>query len=191
MNFEHLPLLIFGVVILFFHASEAALVLYFEPEEWSSKSLLVSTPYAVAMTCGIVEYFVRWKFVPHLAWSATSMIPGLGLIVTGEAVRKAGWLTARASFTHLIKSRRREQHVLITSGIYGVVRHPGYLGWLLWAVGTQVLLSNPICAVIFAIVTLRFFHSRIPGEEWYLERMFGRQYRQYRSTVRSGIPWLK
>lgn len=32
------------------------------------------------------------------------------------------------------------------------IRHPGYLGWLVWSVGTQVLLINPICTVLFGIV---------------------------------------
>ncbi len=32
------------------------------------------------------------------------------------------------------------------------IRHPGYLGWLVWAVGTQILLANPICTIAFAVV---------------------------------------
>jgi protein-S-isoprenylcysteine O-methyltransferase Ste14 len=32
------------------------------------------------------------------------------------------------------------------------MRHPGYAGWLLWAVATQLLLGNPVCAVVFAVV---------------------------------------
>lgn len=33
-----------------------------------------------------------------------------------------------------------------------VFRHPGYLGWMLWAIGTQVLLINPFCTLAFAVV---------------------------------------
>ena len=29
--------------------------------------------------------------------------------------------------------------------LLSVMRHPGYLGWLVWAVGMQLLLGNPIC----------------------------------------------
>ena len=32
------------------------------------------------------------------------------------------------------------------------IRHPGYLGFLVWCVGTQLLLVNPICCVVFALV---------------------------------------
>ena len=32
------------------------------------------------------------------------------------------------------------------------IRHPGYLGWFVWAVAGQLLLANPVCAVAFAYV---------------------------------------
>jgi hypothetical protein len=31
------------------------------------------------------------------------------------------------------------------------IRHPGYLGWFIWALGTQVLLCNPISCTAFAL----------------------------------------
>ena len=36
--------------------------------------------------------------------------------------------------------------------VYGRVRHPGYLGFALWAVGTQLLLANPLCCCMFIAV---------------------------------------
>lgn len=41
------------------------------------------------------------------------------------------------------------------------VRHPSYLGFFIWSIGTQVLLVNPICTVGYAIVTWRYFAQRI------------------------------
>lgn len=32
------------------------------------------------------------------------------------------------------------------------IRHPGYLGWFVWAVAGQLLLANPITTVAFAYV---------------------------------------
>lgn len=32
------------------------------------------------------------------------------------------------------------------------IRHPGYLGWFIWAVGTQFLLVNPVSIAVFAYV---------------------------------------
>ena len=80
---------------------------------------------------------------------------GLTLVVVGEAMRKAAILTARHNFTHMVQLTRRAQHALVTHGIYKHIRHPGYLGWLLWAVGTQLLLQNALCTVLFAAVVRR------------------------------------
>ena len=40
----------------------------------------------------------------------------------------------------------------LTTSLCRYMRHPGYLGWYLWAVGTQVLLLNPVTTVLFAVV---------------------------------------
>ena len=50
-----------------------------------------------------------------------------------------------------VAEKKKEDHVLVTSGIYSLVRHPGYFGWFWWSVGTQILMFNPICAVGFAV----------------------------------------
>lgn len=61
-------------------------------------------------------------------------------------------IQAGPAFTHRIKSNKRPGHNMVTSGMYTYLRHPGYFGWFLWSVGTQVLLCNPMSAVGFAIV---------------------------------------
>jgi hypothetical protein len=32
------------------------------------------------------------------------------------------------------------------------MRHPGYVGWFIWSVATQILLLNPVCVCVFAVV---------------------------------------
>lgn len=32
------------------------------------------------------------------------------------------------------------------------MRHPGYMGWFIWSVATQLLLVNPVCTLVFANV---------------------------------------
>ncbi len=75
---------------------------------------------------------------------------GLALVIVGETIRKAAILTAGHNFTHLVQLTRRSQHTLVTHGVYRHIRHPAYLGWLLWCVGTQLLLRNPVCTIFFA-----------------------------------------
>ena len=85
---------------------------------------------------------------------------GLVLVLAGEAMRKAAIVTAGHNFTHIVQVTRRARHALVTRGIYKHVRHPGYLGWLFWAVGTQLLLSNPLCTVVFAALVRLCLHVR-------------------------------
>lgn len=184
------PLLIFAVVVLFFHASEVLLVLGIQPEEFTLYSFLLSPSYIVAMCCGILEYAVRQVYYSRWSSSLYLTYTGLYLVVVGEIFRKAAWLTARGSFTHLIKYERRARHSLVTRGVYSWMRHPGYFGWLLWVVGTQLILSNAICTTIFAGVAWRFFAVRIPIEEIHLVHMFGNEYRKYRNAVPTRIPGI-
>lgn len=97
-------------------------------------------------------------------------------------------ITAAHNFTHLIQTRRRPEAGLVTRGVYAWLRHPGYAGWMLWAVGTQLLLVNPLCALGFGAAAWRFFAARIPYEDYLLGRFYGEQHARYRAAVPSGIP---
>ncbi len=99
-------------------------------------------------------------------------------------------IQAQHNFTHMIQLRKRPEHTLVTSGVYAWVRHPGYVGWTIWAVGTQLLLCNPLCIPAFAAAAWRFFDRRIRAEERLLASFFGEAWQQYRARVRSGIPGI-
>lgn len=97
-------------------------------------------------------------------------------------------MTAAQNFTHLIQTRKRPEHRLVTRGVYAWVRHPGYAGWMLWAVGTQLVLCNPVCALGFAAAAWRFFTARCRYEDRLLAQFFGDEFERYRTATRSGIP---
>lgn len=71
------------------------------------------------------------------------------------------------------------------------IRHPSYCGWFWWSVGTQVLLGNPACTVLYAAAAWQFFRHRIPYEEATLESFFGEQYRAYMARTIVGVPFVK
>jgi protein-S-isoprenylcysteine O-methyltransferase len=175
----------FGFLLLEYHVSEIVLVLLIEPEEFSRESFLVTHAYLCAMACGLAEYLIGFSAFPgyKLATCGLLSAPGLVGAIAGEALRKAAWLTARSSFTHKIQQHKRPGHVLVTHGIYGIMRHPGYFGWTVWAIGTQLLLGNIVSPMLFAAASYRFFSVRIPYEEQHLERLFGTSYVRYKVQV--------
>jgi protein-S-isoprenylcysteine O-methyltransferase len=43
-------------------------------------------------------------------------------------------------------------------------RHPSYAGFFYWALGTQLVLQNPFSFLVYYVLLMRFFSSRIRGE---------------------------
>ena len=74
---------------------------------------------------------------------------------------------------------------------YSIFRHPSYVGFYYWAVGTQLLLGNVVCTVLFAIAACMFFQRRIPYEEEALLQLFPEEYPDYVKRTYVGIPFLK
>lgn len=130
-----------------------------------------------------------WVF-PFVKINWISFI-GLLMVLLGQGIRSLAMWTCGDNFHHLVQHNKNDGHQLVTSGIYGFVRHPSYCGFYIWAVGTQLLLCNPLCTVLYVYVSYKFFEERITNEEYYLFEFFGTAYSEYHSRVWSGIPLLK
>ncbi len=125
--------------------------------------------------------------------SATSIpypIPliGLPLIVAGLAIRWTAILTLKKYFT--VDVAISEHHQLVTTGIYGWVRHPAYTGSLLSFLGLGLALGNWISLAVIIIPIWFAFLYRIRVEEQALQQAFGGTYREYMQKVRRLIPWI-
>lgn len=180
------------ISIIFFHMSEYILAISFHGRSnVALNSLLISKNYLLAMAFSLLEYFVEITFFPGLKehWWVSNI--GLALIIIGEIIRKMAVITAGRAFTHSIRIYHVDDHQLITHGIYAVVRHPGYCGFFIWSVGTQVMLCNPLSTLGFTIIVWNFFARRIPYEEFFLRQFFGPEYEEYASRVPSGVPFVK
>ncbi|KAK2984291.1 hypothetical protein RJ640_003850 [Escallonia rubra] len=184
-------LLQFLSAVIFFHGSEYVLALAIHGPNITLKSLLISKNYLLAMVCSLIEYLVEIYFFPELKeyWYISNL--GLAMVAIGEIIRKLAILTAGQAFTHLIKISHEEHHKLVTHGVYRFVRHPGYCGFFIWSIGTQIMLCNPISTVVFAFVVWQFFSQRIPYEEYFLSQFFGSRYEEYAVGLPSGIPFVK
>lgn len=81
-------------------------------------AFLISKQYTVAMMFAFLEYFIEIYLFPELKdhWWISSV--GLVMVLTGEAIRKTGILTAGRSFTHVIRVYNVDHHELITWGVY-------------------------------------------------------------------------
>ena len=77
---------------------------------------------------------------------------------------------------------------LVTTCIYGIVRHPIYAGLIIGAVG-WALLTGTLLGLALAILLFLFFDVKSRREErWLVQKYAG--YLAYRRRVRKLIPWL-
>jgi protein-S-isoprenylcysteine O-methyltransferase Ste14 len=84
----------------------------------------------------------------------------------------------------------RENHRLVTEGIYGHLRHPMYAAFWLWAVAQALLLPNWVAGLsgLFGFGTL--YCLRVGQEEQLMLDTFGNEYRAYMARTRRIIPWV-
>ncbi|MGA9854642.1 MAG: isoprenylcysteine carboxylmethyltransferase family protein [Gammaproteobacteria bacterium] len=83
----------------------------------------------------------------------------------------------------------KQEHELIRSGPYHLVRHPIYTGLLLGFVGTAIARDEwrGWLAVLIAFAAL---WRKLRLEERWLTEQFGDSYRQYRAAVAALVPYL-
>jgi len=76
---------------------------------------------------------------------------------------------------------------IVTSGPYRITRNPAYLGMALIFVGIALLADAPWVLAALPVALAVIDRGVIAREERYLEDKFGREYLDYKTTVRRWI----
>ncbi len=87
----------------------------------------------------------------------------------------------------IVFGERRETPGVIRKGVFGVVRHPVYLGEILLYLGL-LMLSISLAAAAVWLVAVVFLHCISRHEEKLLLERFGAEYEQYMHDVPMWIP---
>ncbi|XP_048879979.1 protein-S-isoprenylcysteine O-methyltransferase-like [Brienomyrus brachyistius] len=176
----------------FFHYSEYLMTAVMNPHSLTLDSFLLnhSVEYTVAAVCSWLEFILEKLLIPDLKqWRWLSLL-GLLMVLSGEGLRKSAMMTAGSNFNHIVQNEKAQSHVLVTAGIYSWCRHPSYVGWFCWSIGTQVMLCNPLCLLGYTLVSWRFFRERVEEEELSLILFFGEAYLDYKRKVPTGLPFI-
>lgn len=187
------PLGVHTCVLSMFHFSEFLAIAITNPGTLSVRSYVLDNgwEYKVAAIACWFEYLVEAYFFPGLKTTWLMNLLGFLMCLSGEALRKLAMWTASTNFNHEVQSVHKQDHVLVTHGIYKYMRHPSYVGWFLWSVGSQILVVNPICIIGYTIVSWSFFNQRVFYEEITLLNFFGNVYYDYQQTTGTGLPFIK
>ena len=97
-----------------------------------------------------------------------------------------GGYLAMASHNILFKEKR-EIPAVIRKGIFGTVRHPLYLGSILFYLGLLIITCSLIAAGIWLII-IGFYHFIARYEEKLLLEKFGEDYIRYMKKVPMWVP---
>jgi protein-S-isoprenylcysteine O-methyltransferase Ste14 len=121
-----------------------------------------------------------------MRWEWTAQMP-LALQISALVIAALGyalgtWAMASNPFFSLVGRIQEDRgHAVATSGPYRVVRHPAYVGTIVFELATPILLSSLwalIPGVLIALLTLirtvledRMLHQGLPGYEEYAQRV--------------------
>lgn len=116
-------------------------------------------------------------------WSGLGLLlAAVGLGINQMAIRTLGRFFDRLAI--------KEDHELITQGVYSVIRHPIYTSYLCLFFSFTLLMQSLWGGLLMAVVCAIWFGSRIPLEEAMLEENFGGAYRDYKARTKRLIPFV-
>eukprot|EP01083_Nonionella_stella_P135104 410951_1 len=111
-------------------------------------------------------------------------ITGLIIGYLGHVLRFWAKYTMNRHFTYSLQILRN--HKLIQDGPYSLVRHPGYLGDMLYNIGDCLITkSYALCAL--GLIHVCAVVSRIPTEDALMKQTFGDQHYGYRQKVKYAL----
>ena len=73
----------------------------------------------------------------------------------------------------------RDDHRLVTEGVYKYIRHPMYAAHWLWAIAQVLMLHNWIAGYSFLVIVVPHYLLRVNLEEQMMLGQFGEEYRAY------------
>lgn len=118
-------------------------------------------------------------------------IVGVGLATLGLAILT---VTARVLAEHVF-SKAADEREMLTTGIYAYVRHPYYLGFVLFTTGLVCLTLNYLAMVLLVPALFetdgRFITRVVADEERELVERFGRVAEEYRARTGRFLPKLR
>jgi len=164
----------------------------------------VSSIECIIRFSGMRIWYIGFLEIPPLT------ILGVYLMVAGNVLRALALFHASSTVGQqqsndatgtetrplLLDKDKPMRPILMTTGVYGFLRHPAYLGVLLWTVGSQLMVCPGLVYPCFSIsswpiICFTWAHlvGRIRKEERWLERTFGQAYVDYRGRSWALIPF--
>jgi protein-S-isoprenylcysteine O-methyltransferase Ste14 len=149
----------------------------------------------VLLTIAWVAFFIPliWIVTPVFAFADYPLDPIP--LVTGTLLLALGlWLFHRShadvGTNWSITLAVRENHQLVTHGLYRWVRHPMYLALLVYSLGQALALPNWLAGPSYGVAMVLLIALRLGPEERMMLEAFGKDYEAYKATTRRLVPGI-
>jgi len=119
---------------------------------------------------------------------------GLGAMLGLAGVALSLWAIATTVRRRVILDAGhfvKEEHPLVTTGAYGFVRNPMYLGLILIWFGLAAALQKPVLLFMAIAYVVPVFWFYIRAEERMMATAFGAQFEEYRFRVGRLLPRVR
>jgi len=112
---------------------------------------------------------------------------GVFLFTAGGALRLWPVFVLGYRFSGLVAIQ--PGHTLVTTGVYRIIRHPSYLGFLVSSLGWGLAFRSGVGVLLTALM-IPILLARIRAEERLLSDGFGAEYEAYRARTSRLIPGI-
>jgi protein-S-isoprenylcysteine O-methyltransferase Ste14 len=113
----------------------------------------------------------------------------IGTAITAAGLGFSAWARIHLGRNWSATVTVKQDHELIRTGPYAIVRHPIYTGVLLGFIGTALAIGQWRGVLAVAIVFVAFWRKLRLEERW-MSETFGEDYRRYRASTKALIPFL-
>jgi protein-S-isoprenylcysteine O-methyltransferase Ste14 len=135
-----------------------------------------------------LSFIIASTKIGRIYYWNTFFLIGSFLALTGLIIRVTSILKLKQQFTYTVT--KIENHVLIETGLYKIIRHPGYLGQLIIFLGISTSLSNWLSILLMIIPVLLGYLNRINVEEKFMIEQMGQKYLEYQKRTKKLIPMI-
>jgi protein-S-isoprenylcysteine O-methyltransferase Ste14 len=156
-----------------------------EREDRANRWVLIAFGLISALAAYLPAYTDRKRF--WIIDGETLRWIGVAVFAAGGALRIWPVFVLGRRFSGLVAIQHG--HTLVTNGIYGVIRHPSYLGLLINSLGWALAFRSGVGVLLTALLIPPLL-ARIHAEERLLRTQFGDEYDAYRSRTSRLIPGL-
>jgi protein-S-isoprenylcysteine O-methyltransferase Ste14 len=156
-------------------------------QSWASRFGMVGS--------AIVEYLLLFGAASYFGFAERRFLPDsaiylwIGLFMTLTGVMFAIWARATLGRNWSGIVTIKQNHELIRTGPYALVRHPIYTGLLFALLGTTIF-DGQIRTLILIVAVLSVFTHKMKIEEQFMTAHFGSQYASYRQKTKALLPFL-